>query len=287
MAGEWIPIDCNLGTKPEVMEIVVLTGQPVEVVGWRLIQLWSWAAMNTADGVLRTTPATIGMVCGGDESFWQAVAEVGWLTFDGKTCTIAGWDKRFSKAAKARVNAAKRQDSFRKSRQSNAAPLRQRDDSVVVRNAGPSPEERRGEERREELKPAAPVPTSKPAKPVRSTATASISWDFDSGWQGITDADRGEWRDAYPAADIGQELAKATAWLKANPTKAKRKNWRKFLVSWLSRCQDSGGSRRERGNRPDEKPPPERWIDKYQPTDYRRPREVAAVAASLKLHEEK
>ena len=96
--------------------------------------------MNTADGVLRTTPATIGMVCGGDESFWQAVAEVGWLTFDGKTCTIAGWDKRFSKAAKARVNAAKRQDSFRKSRQSNAAPLRQRDDSGVVRNAGPSPE---------------------------------------------------------------------------------------------------------------------------------------------------
>ena len=286
MAGEWIPIDCNLGTKPEVMEIVVLTGQPVEVVGWRLIQLWSWAAMNTADGVLRTTPATIGMVCGGDESFWQAVAEVGWLTFDGKTCTIAGWDKRFSKAAKARVNAAKRQDSFRKSRQSNAAPLRQRDDSVVVRNAGPSPEERRGEERREELKPAAPVPTSVPQKRTRSTATASISLDFDSGWQGITDADRGEWREAYPAADIGQELAKANAWLKANPTKAKRKNWRKFLVSWLSRCQDSGGSRRERGNRPDEKPPPQVWKDRYQPAPYRTPKESMELAATLRIKDE-
>jgi hypothetical protein len=22
MAGEWIPIDCNLGTKPEVLEVV-------------------------------------------------------------------------------------------------------------------------------------------------------------------------------------------------------------------------------------------------------------------------
>ena len=287
MAGEWIPIDCNLGTKPEVMEIVVLTGQPVEVVGWRLIQLWSWAAMNTADGVLRTTPATIGMVCGGDESFWQAVAEVGWLTFDGKTCTIAGWDKRFSKAAKARVNAAKRQDSFRKSRQSNGAPLRQRDDSVVVRNAGPSPEERRGEEKREESIPAAPVPTSKPAKPVRSTAKPSLSWDFESGWQGITDTDRQEWATAFPGVILAQELAKANAWLKANPTKAHRSNWRRFIVGWFQRCQDKGGTdRQQTGRRPEDKPPPDVWKDRYREAPYRTPKEAMELAAALRIQDE-
>jgi hypothetical protein len=280
MAGEWIPIDCNLGTKPEVLELVDVTGEPVEAVVYRLIQLWSWASMNTADGSIRCTPARLRAVAGGDETFWLAVEQVGWVSFDGAHMTITGWDKRFSKSAKARLH-----DNRRKSleREKNC-------DVRVLSEKCPEktgPEERRGEKRREELKPAAQVPTSEPQKRTRSTATASISWDLDSGWQGITDADRGEWRDAYPAADIGQELAKATAWLKANPTRAKRKNWRKFLVSWLSRCQDSGGSRRERGNRPDEKPPPERWIDKYQPTDYRRPREVAAVAASLKLHEEK
>ena len=42
MAGEWIPIDCNLGTKPEVLELVDVTGEPVEAVVYRLIQLWAW-----------------------------------------------------------------------------------------------------------------------------------------------------------------------------------------------------------------------------------------------------
>ena len=276
MAGEWIPIDCNLGTKPEVLAVAAATSESIEVVLGRMVRLWSWAWHVTADGTIRVPRSMLSTVAGGDENFWLAVEKAGWLLSTEDSITIPGWEERFSNAAKKRLLDA-RAKSVR--RMSAVCPPDARTDRGL--------EERRGEEKREELIPAAPVPTSVPQKRTRSTATASISWDFDSGWQGITDADRGEWREAYPAADIGQELAKATAWLKANPTKAKRKNWRKFLVSWLSRCQDSGGSRRERGNRPDEKPPPERWIDKYQPTDYRRPREVAAVAASLKLHEEK
>ena len=55
---------------------------------------------------------------------------------------------------------------------------------------------------------------------------------------------------------IDQELAKATAWLKANPTKAGRRNWRAFVVRWLGRCQDQGGTNREPGNRPQTGPPP-------------------------------
>ena len=81
MAGEWIPIDCNLGTKPEVLELVDVTGVPVEAVVYRLIQLWSWAAMNTADGVLRATPRRLAALAGGDEQFWLAVEQVGWVCF--------------------------------------------------------------------------------------------------------------------------------------------------------------------------------------------------------------
>ena len=294
MAGEWFAVDCCLETKPETVEILVATGEPVDVVIGRLVRLWAWAQLNSEDGSIKATTAILARVAGGDPKFWETVAETGWIELGEKTVTIAGWEKRFSQAAKRRMLDARRKADGRKADKiphdihspSAVRPQSVRTDADTFRTAG-GLEEKRREEKREELIPAAPVPTSVPQKRTRSTATASISWDFDSGWQGINDADRGEWRDAYPAADIGQELAKATAWLKANPTRAKRKNWRKFVVSWLSRCQDSGGSRRERGNRPDEKPPPERWIDKYQPTDYRRPREVAAVAASLKLHEEK
>jgi len=237
--------------------------------------------MNTADGSIRCTPARLRAVAGGDETFWLAVEQVGWVSFDGGHIDHHRLGQNVSAKVQKHGCTTTAEKSLEREKNCDVRVLSEKCPEKT------GPEERRGEERREELKPAAQVPTSEPQKRTRSTATASISWDLDSGWQGITDADRGEWRDAYPAADIGQELAKATAWLKANPTRAKRKNWRKFLVSWLSRCQDGGGSRRERGNRPDDKPPPERWIDKYQPTDYRRPREVAAVAASLKLHEEK
>jgi hypothetical protein len=102
------------------------------------------------------------------------------------------------------------------------------------------------------------VATSEPPKRrIRSRPDAAISWDADAGWQGITDADRQEWRLAYPACDLAGELARATSWLKANPTRAHKSNWRKFVVGWLTRSQDRGGTNRTAGNRPDERPPPQ------------------------------
>jgi len=280
MAGEWIPIDCNLGTKPEVLELVDVTGQPVEVVVWRLIQLWSWAAMNTADGQIAATPRRLVAVAGGDEAFWLAVERVGWLSFAGSMMTISGWDKRFSRAAKARATHAQRQDTYRR-RSRDGAPSQGGDTDV-------SPQERTGEERREEEKqPAAPVATSEPPKRrTRSRPASAISWTADAGWQGITDGDRQEWRVAYPACDLAGELARATSWLKANPTRAHKSNWRKFVVGWLTRSQDKGGTNRTAGNRPDEKPPPKAWKDEYRPAPYRRPHEVVSLADNLKLKDE-
>jgi hypothetical protein len=235
MAGEWIPIDCNLGTKPEVLELVDETGEPVEVVVYRLIQLWSWASMNTADGTIRTTPARLAAVAGGDEAFWLAVERVGWVSFLNGTIVIEGWERRFSRAAKARAENARRACAYR------------------ARKA--RPQDSTGEENTEEEIPAAPVPTSKPPSASGSRAKPAVSWSADDGWRGITDADRSEWATAFPGAALDQELAKATAWLRANPKRCGKRNWRRFLVGWLQRCQDKGGTHREPGNRPAGPPP--------------------------------
>lgn len=278
MAGEWIPIDCNLGTKPEVLELVDVTGQPVEVVAWRLIQLWSWAAMNTADGQIVATPRRLVAVAGGDEAFWLAVERVGWVSFAGSTMTISGWDRRFSRAAKARATHAQRQDTYRR-RSRDGAPSQGGDAAVSL-------QDRTVQDRtEEEIQPAAPVPASKPAA-ARSRAKPAVSWDADAGWAGITDADRQEWAQAFPGAVLDQELAKATAWLRANPKRAGRRNWRRFIVGWLQRCQDKGGTNREPARRPDEKAQPKVWKDQYRPAPYRRPHEVAALATAVKLKEE-
>jgi hypothetical protein len=277
MAGEWIPLDCNLGTKPEVLELVDETGLPIEVVGWRLIQLWSWAALNSSDGTIRATPRRVAAVAGGDEAFWLAVERVGWVSFLNGTIVIEGWEKRFSGAAKARAMHGRRQDSYRR-RSRDAAPSQ-------GGGAPPSPEEKTGEERREEEIPAAPVPASKP-QAARTPAKPKISWTADAGWEGITDEHRKSWAKAYPAAILEQELEKANDWLLGNPSRAVRKNWRKFLSGWLSRCQERGGTNRTPGNRPEDKPPPKAWIGEYRPAPYRRPKEVVALADNLKLTEE-
>jgi hypothetical protein len=277
MAGEWIPVDCNLGTKPEVLELVDETGLPIEVVCWRLIQLWSWAALNSSDGTIRATPRRVAAVAGGDEAFWLAVERVGWVSFLNGTIVIQGWDRRFSGAAKARAMHARRQDSYR-GRSRDAAPSQGCD-------APPSPQERRGEDKREEIQPAAPVPTSKP-QAARSPSKPAVSWSADAGWGGITDTDRQEWAAAYPGAVLEQEFAKATAWLRANPKRAGRRNWRRFIVGWLQRCQDKGGTVRTPGVRPEDKPPAKAWKDQYQQAPYRRPREAVALAQGIKLKEE-
>jgi hypothetical protein len=140
---------------------------------------------------------------------------------------------------------------------------------------------------------AAPRACSKPADPLR--------WS-DSGWEGITDADHAEWSQAYPAADLPVELAKAHQWLKANPKKARKSNWRKWLTTtWLTRCQDRGGTHREAA-RPAAMPPADpakkrffrsdsqRSMTDAEHADWRRDRRngglASSVAASLKITDE-
>jgi hypothetical protein len=254
MAGEWIPIDCNLGTKPEVLEVAAVTHEPIEVVVGRMVRLWSWAWHVTADGTIKVPLAMLGMVAGGDETYWQAVERAGWLTVNGDTITIPGWEERFGNAAKRRLLDA-RAKSVR--RMSASCPHDARTDCGL--------EERRGEEKRKDI-PAAPVPTSKP-QAARSTAKSSVAWSADAGWAGITDADRSEWATAYPGAVLDQELAKATAWLKANPQRASRSNWRRFIVGWLQRCQDKGGTIRQPGNRPGTSPPTDQARKRFYRAD--------------------
>lgn len=50
------------------------------------------------------------------------------------------------------------------------------------------------------------------------------------------------WAEAYPAVDVRAELLKMKAWSESNPKRAKtRKGITRFINSWLSKEQDSGG----------------------------------------------
>jgi len=104
MAGEWIPYDVCLPQKPEVLELVDVTGLENATVCGRLQAMWGWASLNSSDGTARISIRLLTKVCGGDEGFWHAVQDAGWLEIDAEngTIEIPGWDIRFSKAAKSR-----------------------------------------------------------------------------------------------------------------------------------------------------------------------------------------
>lgn len=67
---------------------------------------------------------------------------------------------------------------------------------------------------------------------------AKPSFDIDAGKIiGLSDALLSKWQDAYQAINVKTEIAKAEAWLLANP-KNRKSDYVRFLNGWLSRAQD-------------------------------------------------
>jgi len=80
-------------------------------------------------------------------------------------------------------------------------------------------------------------------KEGKGICSKAIDFDFQSRkFLNITIEDKAGWKDAYPACDIDQELRKMREWLLANPDK-KKKNYRRFIVNWLVKNQDKGGTK--------------------------------------------
>ena len=141
MAGEWIAYDISLPSKPEVQELLDTTDLPIEVVVFRLLQLWGWASIHCADGTAKMTVRRLVRTCGGDEAFWLAVSAVGWLEIDEDCGTVAvpGWDRRFSQAAKSRIQHRDRAAAQEETRGRLRGP------PCAAAQEDPAPERRRGD----------------------------------------------------------------------------------------------------------------------------------------------
>ena len=274
MAGEWIKMRIDLADDPAVIRIRRATGIDADSVVGKLHRLWSWADAHTPDGFAHGLDAEWVDEFVGCQGFAEAMTAAGWLASEDGGIRFANFDRHNGQPAKVRALGKNRMKRIRCA------------DSATESEQERNQRREEEEKRREEYIPAAPVPTSKPPAASGSRAKAAISWSADAGFTGITDADRQAWATAYPGAVLDQELAKATEWLLANPKRCGKRNWRKFLVGWLGRCQERGGTVREAGRRPDEAPKPRVWKDEYRPAPYSRPKEVVALANGLKLKEE-
>ena len=78
---------------------------------------------------------------------------------------------------------------------------------------------------------------AQPAKPPRTKDPLIFNMEK-LEFEGITAKDLADWKDMYPHLDIRVEILKATQWLINNPSKSKKKLWRKYLTGWLGRSND-------------------------------------------------
>jgi hypothetical protein len=83
--------------------------------------------------------------------------------------------------------------------------------------------------------------SAKRETPLISSPLISLSSTYPLSWEGIKGEDMSAWGIAYPACDINRELAAMLEWIKSNPQKGKKKNYRRFIVNWLARAQERGG----------------------------------------------
>lgn len=89
---------------------------------------------------------------------------------------------------------------------------------------------------------------AKPKQHVKApSASASASIFFNSSslkWEEITEDDLNYWKSAYPACDIKAELARMGAWLMADWPARRKVKWKAFIVRWLAKSQDQGGTKK-------------------------------------------
>jgi hypothetical protein len=132
------------------------------------------------------TVARLVRTCGADADFWRAVEAVGWLEIDETDASVAipGWDRRFSQAAKSRLQQADRSAAHDDRRRRAGAADAQPSD-------GPTPRRGRGEENR------SPPP---PRDASLGDTGAGEAWQaFRRAWNtGAAGGNRREWKPAAP-----------------------------------------------------------------------------------------
>lgn len=108
MAGDWIPMRCDLADDPAVISIAGATGLDEHAVVGRLHRLWSWANTHLTDG--NATGVTTVWVDRylGCVGFGAAMAKSGWLAETPGGIEFPKFDRWNSQTAKKRALTARR-----------------------------------------------------------------------------------------------------------------------------------------------------------------------------------
>ena len=145
MSQAWIKIETITPDKIEVARIATALGMDRYAVLGRLIRVWSYWDQHSTTGRIDGIDAAFldGLV--GNPGFSVQIVAVGWMKIDAESITLPHFDRHNGATAKARALTARRMEKHRGGKRNKSYA---RGDAESVTAA--SPEERRGEKRREE-----------------------------------------------------------------------------------------------------------------------------------------
>lgn len=114
MGISWIKVEVTTPDKPEVFKMADSLGiDPDEVLG-KLIRVWAWADMQTADGnAIGVTRSLLDRLTNA-KGFTDAMIAVGWIVDNDGELTFPNFGKHNGQSSKKRALTAERQDKFRK-----------------------------------------------------------------------------------------------------------------------------------------------------------------------------
>ncbi|GIV52666.1 MAG: hypothetical protein KatS3mg038_3187 [Candidatus Kapaibacterium sp.] len=114
MAGDWIPVSCDLRRKPEVLQLSQILGLPIQHVVGMLLDFWIWAQEQSIDGRFANLRLdVIANACYVTPEFLLALEQVGWLNIDSKGLTVPKFERWMGKSAKSRLQARDRKRAER------------------------------------------------------------------------------------------------------------------------------------------------------------------------------
>jgi hypothetical protein len=117
MAGFWIPWECGLTRKREILIIANKLGVSRREAAAICMEFWEWASSQTTDGLLvGVSLSTISDIVGVD-GFADSLLSVGWLILDGDVLQLPNWGRFNSQSAKKRLRLSENMRRWRNKQQ--------------------------------------------------------------------------------------------------------------------------------------------------------------------------
>ena len=209
----------------------------IDTVLGKLTRFWKFAGDNSNDGLIRETTVEAIDSYTNATGMTESLIRVGWCKITADGLAIVAWQQAFAKEQRRREQTAERVRRLRERRR-NERPFVQKELPFMTSKPEPTPPPIG--EPKPKVTPSA-APKASPQTHIWGKPPVQLN-SITGEWLGINADLMTLWTESCPAVHLASELKKAAMWCIGNKARGRKSDYKRFLTSWLQRCQDRGGN---------------------------------------------